>query len=268
MTYPELTIDEIVRISGNYYDRQYRDRDKSIREFGEMHNDLKASLYSVKQPMYNQGAFDSVIKSIELNGITSFNMTTFWGKISAAFERNFNNTEDMPIHKLTMHYEECSAGKNALDSFTNKFNCDSVGCIAGFAMAEAVNWKQPEWLTEDSRNYMDAFESIACAFLHIPFEVGSKIFYGEEASVWAFVRYHEPENYGSLEWSNTDDFDIHDNYYENDWTCEGIALESISYKEAADVLRRIANGEILIDSSNDFIPRYSNEAKRRLIKNV
>jgi hypothetical protein len=207
---------------------------------------------------YNQESFKQLIASIELNGLTNFNMTTFWGKILEGIERGPYNNWEMPIHSLLLHYEESSKGANSLDNYTQAFNCNSVGCIAGFAMALALNWKQPEWLTNDSRNYLNSFENIACNYLNIPIEVGKKIFYGDKASVWAFVKYHERLNYKSLQWA-----EINDNcdYDEFDWTEEVIELESIDYKTAVDVLRRIANGEIIFPASNRYTPQYNTDYK-------
>lgn len=266
----ELTLEKIIAGYGAFYGRNESVRTSKINEsFGEMTTELRASLYNVKQPMYNQGAFDKVISSIELNGITNFNMTTFWGKISAALDRNYNNTPETPINQLVMHYEECAVGGGALDSLTNSFNCDSVGCIAGFAMAEAVKWIQPDWITEDSRNYLDAFEGIACAYLNIPFEVGETIFYGGPGCVWGFVKFFEPENYGSIEWEDGSELDCYNCESQSDWKCESVELSTISYKAATDVLRRIANGEILIDYRNDFTPRYANHTvENKLVENA
>lgn len=266
----ELTLEKIIEGYGKYYTKsEGGSRVRTQRSFAEMTNELRSSLYMVKQPMYNQGAFDKVISSIELNGITNFNMTTFWGKISAALDRNYNNTPETPINKLIMHYEECAVGANALDKFTNSFNCDSVGCIAGFAMAEAVKWIQPEWITEDSRNYLDAFEGIACAYLNIPFEVGERIFYGGSGCVWSFVKFFEPENYGSIEWEDVEELDRYNCDDQDDWQSESIELSTISYKVATDVLRRIANGEIIIDHRNGFSPRYpKHTTSNELVKNV
>lgn len=244
-------------------------RDSSYKKLYEIETEINAALYPVKQKDYNQEAFSKVISSIELNGIASFNMTTFWGKISAAINRNYYNREDTPVNELLMHYEESSYGGDSLDIYTNSFNCDSVGCIAGFAMAEAMNWVQPKWINQDSRNYLTAFENVACSYLNIPVPVGTKLFYGESGCIWSFVRFHEPENYSSLKWEDSeDDLDVYNCDYKDQWVYEGIQLESINYKSAADVLRRIASGEILIDSTNNFTPRYSEETKKKVVENV
>jgi len=263
----KIDLQGMLEIYGDYYTKRYTDNCESSNiRYDQLQTALSAKMYRVQQPDYNQEAFDRVIKAIELNGLTNFNMTTFWGKISSAvFKRNENNELDSPIHKLSMHYSECSTTKNILDSFTNSFNCDSVGCIAGFAMAEAVNWKQPKWLREDSRDYLEAFEGIACAFLNIPIQTGAKLFYGDGGCIWSFLTYHEPENYGSLEWETSEDIDYLNCEYPDQWTDEAIALSSISFKEASDALRRLASGEILIDSTNDFRPRYSKEQKQKFL---
>lgn len=233
------------------------ERDEAYDRLNNIEMRIREALYHVKQKDYNQESFARLISSIELNGITSFNMTTFWGKISAAIERNSNNQEDTPVNELVMYYEESSFGGDSLDIYTNAFNCDSVGCIAGFAMAEAMNWVQPKWINEDSRNYLSAFEIVACSYLNIPVPAGTKLFYGEAGCIWSFLRFYEPENYGDLRWEESRDIDVFDYDYDDQWKDEGVQLESISYKAAADALRRLANGEIVINSDNDFTPRYS-----------
>jgi hypothetical protein len=105
---------------------------------------------------------------------------------------------------------------------------------------------------------MSSFENIACNYLNIPIEVGRKIFYGDKASVWAFVKYHEKSDYKSLQWSEIDD---NRDYDEFDWTEESVDLASIDYKIAVDVLRRIAAGEIIFPESNDYIPQYNCDSK-------
>lgn len=215
------------------------------------------ALHKLTYKDYSQEAFSKVISAIELNGITNFNMTTFWGKIVEGLDMEHVNNQDMLVHELTLHYEHASNAKNTLDTYTKSFNCNSVGCIAGFAMAVAMDWVQPKWLSEDSRNYMNLFEHVACNYLNIPLGVGRRVFYGDGGSIWGFLKFHEPETYGNIKWSEVDDFDIFDNDYDYDWQEESVDLSSIDYKTAVDALRRIVNGEITLDSKNDFTPKYS-----------
>ncbi len=206
---------------------------------------------------YDQNNFKKVISSIELNGLTHFNMTTFWGKITPSLEEMLTENS-MAVHELQLHYSSSSNPANSLDQFTSAFNCDSVGCIAGFAMAEAMNWQQPKWMVEDSRNYMMAFEHIACNFLNIPLEVGRRIFYGDSGSVWAFVRFYENRQYSDIQWENAlDDLCEEECDYDEQWENENIVLSSIDYKVAVDVLQRIVQGEIIFSKNNDFLPEYS-----------
>jgi hypothetical protein len=250
----------LIKAYEEYYRTKSNSREREDAESMIVRTEQKnrINLSKMTHKDYNQESFKKLIASIELNGLTNFNMTTFWGKILEGIERSKYNNWEMPIHSLTLHYEESSKAANSLDNYTQAFNCNSVGCIAGFAMAIALNWKQPEWLTSDSRNYMSSFENIACNYLNIPIEVGRKIFYGDKASVWAFVKYHEKSDYKSLEWA-----EINDNcdYDEFDWTEENIDLASIDYKTAVDILRRIAVGEIIFPESNEYIPQYNIDYK-------
>lgn len=223
------------------------------------------ALYNVTQPDYDQGAFKTLIDSIELNGLSNFNMTTFIGNIDNWL--NDNNWASTPISEFTLSSTTSSNSKNAFDSTTAAFNCSSVGCIAGFAVANAVNWQQPKWMKEDSRNYLEFFENVACNWLNIPINVGRRIFYGDSLSVWSFVRFHEPRNYGSIEWSNfyNEDTDVDSIDYDWDeykYDLE-VKLETINYKYATDVLRRIASGEIVFNANEDFEPTYSKQYNKR-----
>lgn len=207
---------------------------------------------------YNIENFRNLIQAIEFDGLSHFNMTTFIASIkNFSTVDEYGNDYDIPVNELKLNFSAITSG-NAFDNTTKSFNCDSVGCIAGFATAKALDWKQPEWMKLDSREYLNFFEHMACNYLNIPLEVGRRLFYGENGSVWSFVRFFEPENYGSIRWENVDKGLNHHNYdYDDQWEGEEIDLSTIDYKAAVDVLNRIASGEIRFDDENDYLPYYS-----------
>jgi hypothetical protein len=224
-------------------------------------------LYDNKFSDYNQKSFKTLINSIEANGIDSFNMTTFISNITKYLKNSLNSSliHEMDFSGMTQ------TSKDVFSKSTQAFNCNSIGCIAGFATAHALKWKQPQWLTDDSRNHVDFFEHIACNWLNIPLSTGKSMFYGDNDSVWTFVRFFESKNYQQIEWvEEMSSVDCESPYYKknakgNQWVRNSLKVElnSINHKYAVDVLQRIMNGEIIIDSENDFIPKYSTKQKVR-----
>ena len=200
---------------------------------------------------HNQQAFDELIKSIELNGMRHFNMSVFMGSIADDWWQRYDS-----VNAVTAFYEKESSNKQYLDDMTTSFNCNTVGCIAGFATAVAMNWNSEEWLKGMpfvERN--DAFVNIACNYLNIPKVIGERIFYGEQGSVWAFVKdnvqgFHDIEF--SLEYDEDGD--------EYSWWEKEVDLNSIGYKQAAEVLRMINTGEIEFDTSY-YEPYLAKEKK-------
>lgn len=252
----EITVEKLVKA----YTEYLKDGNDSWHAISSKNHEY---LYTKNVGDYNQESFKTLIESIELNGLTNFNMTTFIGNIGDYLDFYEGSLiHEIPVNKST------ASGK-AFDQTTNAFNCNSVGCIAGFAVANAVNWNQPKWLTDDSRNHIEFFEHVACNWLNIPIQAGRSLFYGDSGSVWSFVRYFEPNNYGQIEWTNQcDSFDYStaDECDEEEWFCSEteIELSSINYKYATDVLSRVVAGQIIISNDNDFSPRYSESYKKTM----
>lgn len=244
------------------YQKAYTDHTISQEDWHDIVDTNQRYLENLTQSDYNQETFKVLIDSIEFNGLTNFNMTTFIGNIDSWLsETQWAST---PISEFPLTSTKSSDSKNAFDATTSAFNCTSVGCIAGFAVANAVNWNQPKWMKEDSRNYLEFFEHLACNWLNIPLQVGRRLFYGDTESIWSFVRFHEPRNYGSIEWSNLDEDVDHTTNYWDDYKYDSeIRLETINYKYATDVLRRVASGEIIMNKYNQFDPEYSQEYKAK-----
>jgi len=259
MTKPSLT--KLVKTYSAVVD------DKTQDEWNRVCQKNDISLQSAKQKDYNQKNFKILIESIEANGIVNFNMTTFIAKISNYLENN----PSLQVHEFEIGLRGNEKSKNSFSKTTQSFNCDSVGCIAGFATANALDWKQPKWLTDDSRNHVDFFENIACNWLNIPIEAGRKIFYGSESSVWSFVRLFEPQNYSQIQWAERNEkYDYRTvpkaSPYDPEWDFYSgtVMLNSIHHKYAVDVLTRIKDGEIKLEQSNSYNPVYAKKIVKKI----
>ena len=197
---------------------------------------------------YDVEAFKKLISTIEQNGLTNFNMSTFLGHISDTWNNYYDYVHEVTRSSLTNKID-LSKGP-FVDKTTNKFNCTSVGCIAGFATAVAFGWEIPKWLSKsDSRDFHREFELIACSYLNIPIWVGKKIFYGDEGSAWAFAKQHSHllgDAYSHLSIENGD-IDEDD---DSAWTYVSIDLNSISYKDAVNMLTDIIEGKIIFHQEN------------------
>jgi hypothetical protein len=198
-------------------------------------------LVTCKLEDYNQLNFQTLISSIERNGMNHFNMQAFLGIVYPDRE-NYGPT---PTHEKEI--DSVTTGSAPfLDVYTSSFNCNSIGCIAGFAMAEAFDWVQPKFITGDTRSYSYFFEQVACNWLNIPVKLGQMIFYGDSPNVWAFAKAIDGGSYKSIELENECYYDDDDDIIESqDWEEYGIELSSIDFKTATDVLRRIASGEFI-----------------------
>jgi hypothetical protein len=213
------------RVDNSLADMPEYDRNEFIFKSNER------SLARLKHEDYNQLNFQQLIASIELNGLAHFNMQTFFGVLSGT-------SIAQPVNEMNVLY-----GSEAihLDKYTSSFNCSSVGCIAGFALANAVDWVQPEWLKTDSRNHAFLFEQVACNYLNIPIGLGQMIFYGDEPNIWSFAESIDSESYDGITFTGY--YDEDEDSEDCDWAYRETNLHSIDFKTAADVLRRVASGE-------------------------
>lgn len=208
----------------------------------------------------NKDNFKILIDAILFDGQVRFNMSCFVGKL------NINaGTYEQEIKEEGNCVS--SYGVNSLTqiSTTDLFNCDSVGCIAGFATALANDWKTPEWLqTEFQKNNPDKvtynmvqdFEKAANNFLALTQGQGRKLYFSDEDSVWKYLRYYENDRYPGLKYAGEDDGeteDIVDQYVDWDDSCFDIDYSTIDYKTAADVLTRIMNEEIVLGEDHGEI---------------
>lgn len=207
----------------------------------------------------NKDNFKKLIDAILFDGQVRFNMSCFIGKLSLNPEQYQQTIKENG--KLASDYGTTTLFKVET---TDLFNCDSVGCIAGFATALSNEWKTPKWLkpesqTEDcdrntiSYNLVKDFEATANQFLGLTSGQGRKLYYADSDSLWKFIKYYEFDNYPRLKYVGEDDYEAEEIIdHECDWDDEDyeICFQSIDYKMAADVLTRIMNEEIIL--GNDY----------------
>ena len=210
----------------------------------------------------NKDNFKKLIDAILFDGQIRFNMSCFIGKLSLNPEQYQQTIKE--DGELASDY-----GTNSLHRVetTDLFNCDSVGCIAGFATALSNEWKTPEWLKPESENehfnessslysIVQDFEATANKFLGLTSGQGKKLYYADSDSLWKYLRYYESDRYPNLEYVGESEFEAeeivdHDCDWDDD-TYE-ISFNSIDYKTAANVLTRIMNEEIVLGNGYDEI---------------
>lgn len=214
---------------------------------------------------YNRKNFDMLIASIELNGSRHFNMQMFLGVVdnleehvnTGDYDNRLYGTDDT-VHGLVHDIIGTLHDANYLPFINNTktFNCDTVGCIAGFATAVAMDWQED--LVKQAAilygNQQELFEAIACNFLNMPVSMGKSIFYAEGNSMWSMLAGH---------WHDSRDLnvfkhlDIND-YVEEEFTYPPVELASISHEMAAKVLQLVRDGYVRTDSTNNM-PYFSFE---------
>ncbi len=206
----------------------------------------------------NKDNFKKLIDAIKLDGQFRFNMSCFVGKLT------LNSDEYQRLIKedgeLASEYEP-----NALHTVntTEMFNCDSVGCIAGFATALVNDWKTPKFLESEQNTaaidygiIINSFENSSNKFLGLNERQGRKLYYGDSNSVWKYLRYYESDQYPELRYGGEDDGEADEIVEGNrrwDDPDYDIDYSSIDYLTAAHVLTRIMNGEIVLDEFSNEI---------------
>lgn len=221
------------------------DSEEEYDKLSAIIDEQKTHLSECTYKDYDIAAFNELIKTIEHNGLTNFNMNTFFSKIDHEnYSAYYEYVHEIPRSAMV---NNISGESQLFDKTTNKFNCSTIGCVAGFATAVAMNWETPKWLDGDARDYNSYFEIIACTYLNIPVWVGRNIFYGDQASAWAFAKlYSHKLGHAYDHIKLTSEYEHIDEYeFEEYWDSVEIDLNSISYKDAVNLLSDIAEGRII-----------------------
>lgn len=181
-----------------------------------------------------------LIDTIHADGKFHFNMSVFFGELGRT-PYSFDTVSAMSVS----NFNPASSAKGVFDQTTNAFNCNSVGCIAGFASAIAANWNNESVANiSDRYNPVEAWENIACNFLNMNVAVGQSIFYGESGSLWSYLKVND-EKYEYLDYNEETQSALeYDDAREDEYEEIGINLLSIDYKLATEVLSMILEGEI------------------------
>lgn len=223
------------------------DKLKNQMDWGRLSKDNWKYLSVCEYEDYDLFNFDRVIASIELNGKKHFNMAGFLGILDQETISLEFDEEDIANGVFNLNTDYISSpGKTPLfDTTTKAFNCDTVGCIAGFCAANAVDWNDEVWKKAASYNinHHDLYESIACNFLNIPMSLGKKIFYGDSDSIW---------NYLAHSFDDIDCFkriEFEDDYEDN----SSVDLNSINAEAAVTALKMIRNGDIRFSAQNHYL---------------
>ena len=194
----------------------------------------------------NKENIAKLIKAIEFDGQAKFNMSSFVGKI---VDSTFDKTKDYAYskHVRVLHIEDLT---------TDLFNCNSVGCIAGFATAVANDWKNPFVNIENTGEHISYyFEKQANDFLGLTQNEGKNLYYGDDNSVWKFLLYTENPSFPELRLEDDLSFD-----YEDDWTSSEYNIDFLSIKPeyAIKLLQMLIDEEITL--SNEYgEPTYINK---------
>jgi hypothetical protein len=203
-----------------------------VKEYGDATNILlwnQVHLANQGTTNINKSNLMKLIQTILSNG-KSFDMSSFLSS------RKFSSTIDYGTEVLLEN---------------QAFKCDTIGCIAGFATAIATDWKLDPKFTSSGEMMKNGYLHIACKYLNIPTLVGRNIFYGDEDSIWAFIKIMMENNVVLSGYFNRIDWyvDDSDNYESN------IELSTIDYNAAAELLRMIHDDELLFDE--DYLPYFA-----------
>jgi len=223
---------------------------------------------------YDQKNFDMLIASIELNGKKHFNMQMFIGMVDnlqSHFEEDLDsraygdNTTSHGLHSDWL--SPVSEQYAPFYSTTKAFNCDTVGCIAGFAVATALDWKE-DLIQKSSKYYsnqQELFENVACNFLNMPVIMGKKLFYAEGNSFWAMLASRALDFASNSDIAIFRDLDT-ESYIEEDFDYDPVNLASITHEMAAKALQLIKDGSIELTDNN--IPYLTFNYRNKLTQEI
>jgi len=198
----------------------------------------------------NKDNMKLLVKAIEANK-KQFNMAVFLSHV------------DIPLNENS--YQSDRVQYEFIDVGTKLFDCNSVGCIAGFATALANNWTMPkseekddgsDWLIK--MNQMKLFSTEANNFLGLTKSEGDNLYSAGECCIWKYLYYFDNKYPLEMDYSNRVNGDADEDDMES-WDNDNlfINMNSISPDTAIDVLNRIIDGEIIL--ANEYgEPRFRN----------
>lgn len=243
-----------------------------INEWADITSKNTRYLSVMRLEDYNKKNFDMLIASIQLNGAEHFNMQLFMGVLGNVEDYDSYDVrsygDNSTVHGIHNDFiEPINGGYSPFMKTTKAFNCDTIGCIAGFAVATALDWEETliKKATKYSHNQQHLFENVACNFLNMPIAIGKKLFYAEGNSIWSMLAFK------TKEFSNCSELDVFraldlNSYDEEDHYYTAVELASINHEMAAKALELIKNGYVYL--GEDGIPQLSRDYENIIRKSV
>lgn len=230
-----------------------------IREHFQTVNRNVLALANVQPSDYNKAGFDKVISSLQRDGKRHFKMSVFFASLIK------RNCEDDPYELFFPNGKD--GFSNIFDNTTSEFNCTSVACIAGFAVAEASDWRIRSLYRDIDLSESYVILNLAANYLNIPLTVADSIFYGGDHSVWSWLK---NQNYYDFTFAESnelslvvkdhinkfesiifdDDFFTYQDYdgeEQNAWEHCGVELDTITWKEAVELLTLVRDEVIVFN---------------------
>ena len=241
----KVSLDEVITAfrdvaiaNGKYADTSspytgIRELNDEFERCGKIISQSQKELALATPSEYNMDSFEKLADAIEESGKYHFNMSTFF------YEEN----------RTRFGY----ISDNIFNTSNQSFKCNSGACIAGFASAIALDWDSTKTSFAAKTTNNEHWQHIACYFLNIPYDVGTKIFYADSGSIWSFLK-PRIEFFDDLEWGEDCGYEVdYGNINEYDYEDLSVSLSSINYKHAVKALRMIKRGELSFDKSFDPI---------------
>lgn len=226
-------------------------REKCTGPLNKMFDQNEAYLSLMKPKNYSQVNFNRLIASIELNGEQNFNMTVFMGMVDRESLEDSYDKAYLPVtNRIGSDYITFVSEENPFYKATKTFNCNTVGCIAGFATAIAVDWEEELWKKAMLGSVIESnkmFEHIASNFLNIPLQLGKSIFFSGNNTIWSFLKSLSDSTpslsmFKSLRYEGYDEDDYWDDEDENEEDKTVVDLSSITSAMAVTALTMVKEG--------------------------
>lgn len=240
------------------YNWQDNWREECSMPLNEMFDQNEAYLSLMKPKNYSQVNFNRLIASIELNGEQNFNMTVFMGMVDReSLEDNYDKEYLPHTNRIGSDYITFVQTETPFYKETKTFDCNTVGCIAGFATAIAVDWEEELWKKAMLGSMIESnkmFEHIASNFLNIPLQLGKSIFFSGNNTIWSFLKSISDSTpslsmFKSLRYEGYDEDDYWESEDENEEDKTIVDLSSITSAMAVTALTMVKEGILNIQSN-------------------
>ena len=155
------------------------------------------------------------------------NMTKLADLLERLPEEKFNMTHWSSEFKYIDGHSEKNKKKYVQSQYIDYYDCNTAGCIAGWAIALKNNLRS-EMPNAGNIGNIEVIKYEACQFLGLSESQGENLFLMGLSTVWYDVQFH--------------DFDI---FYDSE---HEVTSDLITNKMAAKVLRKVISGEVDLDN--------------------